>query len=95
MKKKGEKGMKTATIPSLRVNPELRHAAESVLKDGETLSSFVIQSLRTGIQYRQMQKEFIARGFASREEARRTGEYFDAKDVLNDLNAMLSNAEAE
>ena len=42
-----------------------------------------------------MQKEFIARGFASREEARRTGEYFDAKDVLNDLNVMLSNAEVE
>ncbi len=92
---KGEKGMKTATIPSLRVNPELRHAAESVLQDGETLSSFVIQSLRNGIQYRQMQKEFIARGFASLEEARRTGEYFDAKDVLNDLDVMLSNAEVE
>jgi len=92
---KGEKGMKTATIPSLRVNPELRHAAESVLQDGETLSSFVIQSLRNGIQYRQMQKEFIARGFASREEARRTGEYFDAKDVLNDLDVMLSNTEVE
>ncbi len=92
---KGEKGMKTATIPSLRVNPELRHAAESVLQDGETLSSFVIQSLRNGIQYRQMQKEFIERGFASREEARRTGEYFDAKDVLNDLDVMLSNAEVE
>jgi len=92
---KGEKGMKTATIPSLRVNPELRHAAESVLQDGETLSSFVIQSLRNGIQYRQMQKEFIERGFASREEARQTGEYFDAKDVLNDLDVMLSNAEVE
>ena len=87
--------MKTATIPSLRVNPELRHAAESVLQDGETLSSFVIQSLRNGIHYRQMQKEFITRGFASRKEARRTGEYFDAQDVLNDLGAMLSNSETE
>ncbi len=87
--------MKTATIPSLRVDPELRHAAESVLQDGETLSSFVIQSLRTGIQYRQMKKEFIARGFASREEARQTGEYFDAEDVLNELDDMLSKAKAE
>ncbi len=86
--------MKTATIPSLRVNPELRHAAESVLQDGETLSSFVIESLRTCIQYRQMKKEFIARGFASREEARQTGEYFDAEDVLNELDDMLSNAKA-
>jgi len=87
--------MKTATIPSLRVNPELRHAAENVLKDGETLSSFVIQSLRDGIQYRQAQKEFIARGFASRDEARQTGEYFDAENVIKDLDAMLSKTKAE
>ena len=32
--------MKTATFPSLRVEPELREAAESVLEEGETLSGF-------------------------------------------------------
>ena len=56
--------MKTATIPSLRVDPELRQAAESVLEKGETLSSFVEQSLRTSIEHRRMQREFIARGLA-------------------------------
>ena len=30
--------MKTATFPSLRVEPELREAAESGLRDGETLT---------------------------------------------------------
>ena len=29
--------MKTATIPSLRVDPELRSAAEDVLVEGEAL----------------------------------------------------------
>ena len=29
--------MKSATLPSLRVEPELREAAESVLQEGETL----------------------------------------------------------
>ena len=38
--------MKTATIPSLRVDPALREAAESVLDQGETLSSFVETALR-------------------------------------------------
>jgi hypothetical protein len=33
--------MKTATIPSLRVDVPLREAAIEVLEDGETLSSFV------------------------------------------------------
>jgi plasmid stabilization system protein ParE len=71
--------MKTSTIPSLRVEPELRAAAESVLEEGETLSSFVEQSVRANIQRRQSQQEFIARGLAAREEAKRTGEYFEAE----------------
>ncbi|WP_327372758.1 YlcI/YnfO family protein [Caballeronia arationis] len=33
--------MKTATFPAVRVEPELREAAESVLSDGESLSAFV------------------------------------------------------
>lgn len=44
--------MKTSTIPSLRVDPELRAAAESVLEGGETLSSFVEHSLRVKIERR-------------------------------------------
>jgi hypothetical protein len=44
--------MTTATIPSLRVEPELRTAAEDVLEEGETLSGFVEQSIRDGIQRR-------------------------------------------
>ena len=84
--------MKTATIPSLRVEPELRSAAESVLRDGETLSGFVEQSLRQHIQRRQAQQEFIARGLASAAEAERTGEYFDADDVLRELDVMLDEA---
>ena len=87
--------MKTATIPSLRVEPELRHAAESVLHNGETLSSFVVQSLRANIKQRRLQQEFIARGLASRDAARQTGEYFEAEEVLRELDDMLSHAESK
>lgn len=87
--------MKTSTIPSLRVEPELRHAAESVLHDNESLSSFVLQSLRANIKRRQVQQEFIARGLASRDEARKTGEYYEADDVLHELDGMLSHAESK
>lgn len=84
--------MKTATIPSLRVAPELRQAAESVLDDGESLSSFVEQSIRSGIERRRLQREFVARGLASRDEARRTGEYYAAEDVHAELDALLQKA---
>ena len=33
--------MKTASLPSVRIDPALREAAESDLQKGETLSSFV------------------------------------------------------
>lgn len=87
--------MKTATIPSLRVDPELRHAAESVLQDGETLSGFVEQSLRSNIERRRFQQEFVARGLASREQARLIGEYYPAEDVQRELEAMLTQAETK
>lgn len=87
--------MKTASFPSLRVKPELRHAAESVLQNGESLSSFVEQSIRDSILRRRVHQEFIARGLASRDEAKLTGEYFAAEDVLHELGDMLNAAEAK
>ena len=87
--------MKTASMPSLRVDPDLRHDAESVLRDGETLSSFMEQALRSSIQSRRVRKEFIARGLSSREEAQRTGEYFASEDVLSEMEDMLSQAESK
>lgn len=87
--------MKTATFPSLRVDPELRQAAEESLNEGETISSFVEQSIRDNIERRQRQRDFIARGLASRDEAARTGEYITADAVLGRLDQMLVKAKAK
>lgn len=84
--------MKTATIPSLRVDPALRHAAEEVLQEGETLSAFVEASLRAHIQLRKSQEAFIARGLASRDAAKQSGVYHDAVDVLGALRKDLAAA---
>lgn len=84
--------MKSASMPSLRVDPELRQAAEAVLREGESLSSFMEQSLRDQVTRRRVQQEFVARGLASRDEARRTGEYFDAEAVHAELRGMLAKA---
>ena len=85
--------MKTATFPSLRVEPELRQAAEAVLREGESLSSFVEESIRADVDRRRTRSEFVARGLAAREEARRTGEYFAADEVHRELEALLVAAE--
>lgn len=86
--------MKTATIPSLRVDEELRNAAENVLEEGETLSGFVVQSIRESIERRQAQHEFVARGLRARQTARKTGEYVSAKSMVGRLEKMLLRAKA-
>lgn len=86
--------MKTATLPSLRVTADFREAAESVLKDGETLSSFVEDSVRRQVEIRKSQAEFIARGLASLEEAERTGVYYTTEDVLSSMRQKLEAAKA-
>jgi predicted transcriptional regulator len=84
--------MKTATLPSLRVDPELRAAAEGVLQKGETLSAFVENAVKAQVHYRKTQAEFIARGLASREEAKRTGIYYSAEEVLAHLEKKVEAA---
>ncbi|MBC7941941.1 MAG: prevent-host-death protein [Chitinophagaceae bacterium] len=84
--------MKTATLPSLRVEPELREAAEQVLEQGESLSGFIEASVRETIERRRTRAEFIARGLASREEAQRSGVYVTSEAVIAELGGMLARA---
>lgn len=84
--------MKSATFPSLRVDPELREAAESVLQEGETLSGLIESSVREAIERRRARAEFIARGLASRDKAKRTGAYIAASTVHTELGKMLAKA---
>ncbi|WP_112944512.1 MULTISPECIES: YlcI/YnfO family protein [unclassified Rhizobium] len=80
--------MKPASSFAIDLAPDLRAAAESVLRDGETLHSFVEDAMRARIERRQ----FIARGLASAEEARRTGVYYTVEEVLAELRAKLDEA---
>jgi predicted transcriptional regulator len=60
----------------------------------ETLSAFVENSVRAQIEYRRTQDEFIARGLASLEDAKRTGNYHSSEDVLKMLKSKLDAARA-
>ena len=86
--------MKTATIPAVRVEPELRTEVESLLGEGETVSEFVEASVRAAVLRRRHQAEFIARGQRSLERARRTGDYVDADVVIEGLQRKLDAARA-
>ena len=83
---------KTSTFPPLRVNEGVRAAAEAALAEGETLSAFVLEAIQLNIQRRALQQEFVARGLAARDEARRTGKYVSAEEVLAGLDKTLARS---
>ena len=87
--------MKTATMPALRVHPELRQAAEEMLRPGETLSGFVEDALRRNVELRRAQQSFIERGLASRQAARQSGKYVSASQALKKLSARLEKSAAK
>ncbi|MFS2167186.1 YlcI/YnfO family protein [Variovorax sp. Varisp62] len=87
--------MKTATIPSVRVEPEFRDEVEQVLGEGESLSQFVEAAVRACVSQRKSQAEFIARGMKSLASARRSDEYFDAGEVMRRLKTKLDSAKKQ
>lgn len=81
---------KTSTISPLRMSEEMRAAAKAALMDGETLSGFVLEAIQLNIQRRAMQREFIARGLAARDEAPRAGQHVSVDEVLAGLDRTLA-----
>ena len=84
--------MKSACIPSVPVEPEFLAEIEAVLADGESLAEFVEAAVRASVERRCLQADFIARGLRSRDEAKRTGGYIDADDVVAGLRSKLDDA---
>ena len=87
--------MKTATLPSIRVEPEFRTAVESLLDGTETLTEFVENSVRDAVSRRRHQAEFLARGIQSLEAARNSGDYVDADAVLGKLRERLADTKLQ
>ena len=87
--------MRTATLPSVRVTPAVRALAESVLKDGETLSMFVEDSVRRQAQIREEDRAFYARGLASLERVRAGEKTFTVKESMARLRDLAAKLKAE
>lgn len=81
--------MKSAVIPQIRVEPELRAELESVLDEGETLTDFVEATVRSAIAFRRVQSAFHARAQAASQEYHRTGVSAPAEAVLERLQSKL------
>ncbi|MCU0923063.1 MAG: hypothetical protein MUF16_22540 [Burkholderiaceae bacterium] len=81
--------MKTAQLPPVRVEPAIREEVESVLREGESLSQFVETATVQAARRRKAQQEFLARGRASLNKAKKTGELYPLNEVLDRMRARL------
>lgn len=84
--------MKTATLPPVRVAPDFRQELEGVLEEGETLSQFVENAVRSVVERRKQQAEFVRRGIAAIQETQRNGSGIRAEQVVARLEAKLNAA---
>jgi hypothetical protein len=81
--------MKSAVIPQVRVEPELRAELEAVLRQGETLTDFVEASVRNAIAFRRVQTAFHARAQAASDAYHQTGVSVPVEAVLQKLQSKL------
>ena len=86
--------MKTATLPSLRVESELRAAVEAVLADGETVSGFMETSLRAEVERRRIRAEFLRRGLTALAHFEQTGRSVPAETTHRKLDERLHRRQA-
>lgn len=84
--------MKTATLPPIRVAPDFRLELEGVLEQGETLSQFVENAVRTTVAKRKNQAEFMRRGIAAIDATKADDSGIPADQVIAKLEAKLAAA---
>lgn len=81
--------MKSAVIPQVRVEPQLREELEAVLREGETLSGFVEDSVRKAVEFRRVQSRFEERGEQAWQRYQSNGRATSAEAVVAKLQAKL------
>lgn len=86
--------MKNSIIPAVRVSPELRESAEELLREGESLSSFVEESVRRNVEFRVTQKAFVNRALESALRAKQTGAYVPVSETLRKVSDRIQEAKA-
>lgn len=81
--------MKSAFLPSVRVEPELREELEAVLGETETISAFVEHAVRAEVNYRRARAEFQARGEKAWQEYKHGGRSRPVAEVFDHVQARI------
>lgn len=69
----------------------MRAEIENALHEGESLSQFVEAAVLQAARRRKADQDFLARGRASLDNARKTGEFYPLRGVLDEMQARLDD----
>lgn len=84
--------MRTATLPAVRVSPDTRSLIESVLKEGETLSTFIEETVKKHAAWRKEDEFFHARAALASKRLAEGGKFFTAEESIARLRAQVRRA---
>ncbi len=84
--------MRTATLPAVRVSPDTRALIESVLKEGESLSTFIEETVKKHAAWRKEDEAFHARAALASKRLAEGGKFFTAEESIARLRAQVQRA---
>jgi hypothetical protein len=87
--------MRTATFPAVRTTPEDRALVESVLRPGETLSTFIEETVLQKAQWRKEDEAFYARAMEASKRIREGGKTYSHDEVMKMLRDMTEKKKRE
>ena len=87
--------MKNSALPAVPVDAEFMEAAESVLRDGESLADFVEATVQREIERRRIQTAFEARARESLQQYKCTGASHSVDEVFDELAAKIKARRAQ
>lgn len=80
--------MRTSTFPSVRTTPEIREFVESVLRPGESLSTFIEETVHERARWRKKDEAFQARAIEASRRVDEGGPTISAEKSIARLEAM-------
>jgi hypothetical protein len=84
--------MRTATLPAVRVSPDTRSLIESVLREGETLSTFIEETVKKHAAWRKEDEAFHARAALASKRLAEGGKFFTPEESIARLRAQVRRA---
>jgi hypothetical protein len=85
-------GIRTSTLPAVRVEPALRSDAEAVLDEGESHSDFVASCVRDGVAWRRTRDAFLTRARDAVERSAREDSEVSPQEALRRMDERLESA---